>query len=320
MKKWNLIVDVAKCTNCNLCTLANQDEHVGNEFEGYSAPMPRHGSRWIDIRSNERGSGPVMDVAYLPVMCQHCDDAPCMKAAKNGAVTKRADGIVHIHPVKAKGQKAIADACPYGAVRWNEELQLPQHWFFDAHLIDRGWKEPRCATSVRHRRAQVGQGNRRGDGRDQVPGGPPRAAAGVGHQAESPLQESRSLHARVRRRHGHQDRQRRNRLRRRCEGQARELGSRRRRSGHGCLRRVQDRRSQTRQRTLSGSSSRSPAAWRSGSTSSSRRVFTSAESSSRPDVRACAGVELSRLRTPPREHRHLLAHRRLPLSTVTLHP
>jgi Fe-S-cluster-containing dehydrogenase component len=144
MKKWNLIVDVAKCTNCNLCTLANQDEHVGNDFPGYAAPMPRHGSRWIDIRSKERGSGPVMDVAYVPVMCQHCDDAPCVKAAKNGAVTKRADGIVHIDPVKAKGQKAIADSCPYGAVRWNEELELPQHWFFDAHLLDHGWTEPRC--------------------------------------------------------------------------------------------------------------------------------------------------------------------------------
>jgi Fe-S-cluster-containing dehydrogenase component len=152
MKKWNLIVDVAKCTNCNLCTLANQDEHVDNEFPGYAAPMPRHGHRWIDIRSKERGSGPVMDVTYLPVMCQHCDDAPCVKAAKNGAVTKRADGIVHIDPVKAKGQKAIADSCPYGAVRWNEELDLPQHWFFDAHLLDRGWKEPRaaqvCATGA----------------------------------------------------------------------------------------------------------------------------------------------------------------------------
>ncbi len=146
MKKWNLIVDVAKCTNCNLCTLANQDEHVDNEFEGYAAPMPRHGHRWIDIRSNERGSGPVMDVAYLPVMCQHCDNAPCIAAAKNGAVTKRPDGIVHIDPVKAKGQKAIADACPYGAVKWNEALQLPQHWFFDAHLLDRGWAEPRCVT------------------------------------------------------------------------------------------------------------------------------------------------------------------------------
>ncbi|HEY5567233.1 MAG TPA: carboxypeptidase regulatory-like domain-containing protein, partial [Gammaproteobacteria bacterium] len=28
----------------------------------------------------------------------------------------------------------------------NEELELPQHWFFDAHLIDRGWREPRCVT------------------------------------------------------------------------------------------------------------------------------------------------------------------------------
>jgi Fe-S-cluster-containing dehydrogenase component len=144
MKKWNLIVDVAKCTNCNLCTLANQDEHVGNEFEGYSAPMPRHDHRWIEIRGHERGDGPLMDVAYLPVMCQHCDDAPCIEAAENRAVTKRSDGIVLIDPVKAKGQRAIAEACPYGAIHWNEELDLPQHWFFDAHLLDSGWTEPRC--------------------------------------------------------------------------------------------------------------------------------------------------------------------------------
>jgi Fe-S-cluster-containing dehydrogenase component len=144
MDKWNLIVDVAKCTNCNLCTLANQDEHVDNEFVGYSAPMPRHDHRWIEIRGRERGHGPLMDVVYLPVMCQHCDDAPCIRAAKNGAVSKRSDGIVVIDPVKAKGQREIADACPYGAVHWNEELDLPQHWFFDAHLIDSGWTEPRC--------------------------------------------------------------------------------------------------------------------------------------------------------------------------------
>ena len=147
MKKWNLIVDVAKCTNCNLCTLANQDEHVDNEFEGYAAPMPRHDHRWIEIRGRERGHGPLMDVAYLPVMCQHCDDAPCIEAAENGAVKKRPDGIVVIDPVKAKGQKAIADACPYGAVIWNEELELPQHWFFDAHLLDSGWAEPRCTQA-----------------------------------------------------------------------------------------------------------------------------------------------------------------------------
>jgi len=144
MKKWNLIVDVAKCTNCNLCTLANQDEHVDNAFEGYAAPMPRHSHRWIEIRGRERGHGPLMDVGYVPVMCQHCDDAPCITAAVNDAVTKREDGIVIIDPIRAKGQKAIADACPYGAVKWNEDLQLPQHWIFDAHLIDNGWPEPRC--------------------------------------------------------------------------------------------------------------------------------------------------------------------------------
>jgi Fe-S-cluster-containing dehydrogenase component len=147
VKKWNLIVDVAECTNCNLCALATQDEYSGNEWPGVAAEMPRHGHRWIDIKRKERGQTPQVDVAYLPVMCQHCDDAPCMKVAKDGAVTKRADGIVIIDPVKARGQKQIVEACPFDAVFWNEEKQLPQAWPFDAHLLDAGWKEPRAATA-----------------------------------------------------------------------------------------------------------------------------------------------------------------------------
>lgn len=142
--KWNLVVDVANCTNCNNCALAVQDEHVGNAFPGYAAEMPKHGHRWIDIKRRERGQGTMTDVGYLPTMCQHCDDAPCMAAAQDGAVTKRPDGIVVIDPDKSRGQKQIVDACPYGAVFWNEELDIPQAWFFDAHLIDAGWTEPRC--------------------------------------------------------------------------------------------------------------------------------------------------------------------------------
>ncbi len=145
LKKWNLIIDVASCTNCNLCTLAVQDEYVGNEFPGYAAEMPRHDHRWINIHSRERGQAPRVDVAYLPVLCQHCDDAPCIKAARHGAVRKRDDGIVIIDPDKAQGQKELDDAFHYGAVFWNEAKQLPQHWIFDAHLLDDGWKEPRCA-------------------------------------------------------------------------------------------------------------------------------------------------------------------------------
>jgi Fe-S-cluster-containing dehydrogenase component len=152
MKKWNLVIDVAKCFNCNLCAIACHDEYFGNEFPGYAAEMPRLGHRWIDILQKERGKYPTVDVVYLPVTCNHCDDAPCMKAAQNGAVTKRADGIVVIVPEKAKGQRQLVDSCPYGAIWWNEEKQLPQAWPFDAHLLDQGWKKTRgsqvCPTEA----------------------------------------------------------------------------------------------------------------------------------------------------------------------------
>ncbi|MFP6712345.1 MAG: 4Fe-4S dicluster domain-containing protein [Rhodospirillales bacterium] len=150
--KWNMIVDVANCTNCSLCSIACQDEFVGNQFPGYAEEMPRRGKNWIEIKQKVRGQAPMIDVAYLPEMCQHCDDAPCIKAAENEAITKRPDGIVIIDPVKSKGQRHLVEACPYGAITWNEEKDIPQSWFFDAHLLDEGWKEPRgsqvCATNA----------------------------------------------------------------------------------------------------------------------------------------------------------------------------
>jgi Fe-S-cluster-containing dehydrogenase component len=151
-KKWNMIIDVSRCDNCRNCFLATKDEHIGNDFPGYAASQPEHGHSWLDIQRQERGNYPIVDANFMPVMCNHCDDAPCMKAAKDGAISKRADGIVIIDPDKSKGQKAIVDACPYGAVYWNEEKQIPQAWIFDAHLLDDGWTQTRaeqsCPTGV----------------------------------------------------------------------------------------------------------------------------------------------------------------------------
>ena len=147
MKKWNLVIDVAKCFYCHCCSLACHDEYHGNAFPGYAAGMPKHGANWIRITQRESGVVPMVEVAYLPTTCNHCDDAPCAKAARDGAVVKRDDGIVIIVPEKARGQRQIVDACPYGAVHWNEELQLPQAWPFDAHLLDRGWKRTRGAQA-----------------------------------------------------------------------------------------------------------------------------------------------------------------------------
>lgn len=143
MDKWNLIVDVAKCNNCANCSLATMDEHSGNDFPGYAAPQPKPAVPWIDIRRQVRGAGDQIDVAYMPTMCNHCDKPACAQGAE-GAVIKRDDGIVLIDPVKARGRRDLVDKCPYGAIHWNEELQLPQIWIFDAHLLDSGWSVPRC--------------------------------------------------------------------------------------------------------------------------------------------------------------------------------
>jgi len=155
MKKWNMIIDVAECTNCNLCTLATMDEYVGNDWPGYSKPMPKHGHKWINILQKERGQvtgqSPMIDIAYVPTMCNQCDDAPCI-AKGGGAIKKRDDGIVLIDPEKAKGRKDLVDTCPYGHIWWNDEHQVPQAFNFDAHLIDQGWQQTRghqsCPTGA----------------------------------------------------------------------------------------------------------------------------------------------------------------------------
>lgn len=144
MKKWNLIIDIEKCEDCNNCFLACKDEHVDNDWPGYTDPQPRHGHRWINIMRKERGQYPLIDVAYRPTPCMHCDDAPCISAAEKQAVYKRDDGIVLIDPKKSKGQKKLIKSCPYGAIFWNEEMDVPQKCTLCAHLLDSGWKEPRC--------------------------------------------------------------------------------------------------------------------------------------------------------------------------------
>ena len=151
MSKWNLIINVGRCENCNNCVIASRDEHVGNDFPGYAAPAAAVGDSPIRILRRARGSAPMVETTYLPVMCNHCDDAPCMRHAGD-AIRKRDDGIVIIDPAKARGRKDIVGSCPYRAIVWNEEQEVPQTWIFDAHLLDAGWKQPRlgqvCPTNV----------------------------------------------------------------------------------------------------------------------------------------------------------------------------
>ena len=143
MSKWNLIINVGRCENCHNCVIAHRDEHVGNDFPGYAAPAAAVGDSPIRILRRTQGSAPMVETTYLPVMCNHCDDAPCIRYAGD-AIRKRDDGLVIIDPVMSYGRTDIVGSCPYGAIVWNDEQQVPQTWIFDAHLLDQGWRRPRC--------------------------------------------------------------------------------------------------------------------------------------------------------------------------------
>jgi len=147
MTKYGMIIDTTKCTGCYNCFLTCRDEYAGNDNGKYAAAQPMSGMNWMRIIEKERGQYPKVKVAYTPMMCMHCENAGCIKVAKDNAVYRRPDGIVIIDPVKAKGQKQIVNGCPYRVIEWNEELELPQKCIMCAHMLDKGEKVPRCVES-----------------------------------------------------------------------------------------------------------------------------------------------------------------------------
>jgi len=144
MSKKIFFIDVEKCVACFNCFVACKDEFVDHKWEHYSEVQPDEGPAWIEVQEVERGQFPKVKVNYIPKPCMQCDPAPCEKAADNNAVTRRDDGILLIDPEKAKDQENIQKACPYNRIYWNQELDIPQKCTFCAHLLDQGYKEPRC--------------------------------------------------------------------------------------------------------------------------------------------------------------------------------
>ena len=149
MKHYYIVCDVSLCHDFNNCFIACKDEHVDNEWLPHTNTQPRHGHRWMNILRKERGQYPRIDVAYLPMPCRHCDDAPCIKANQS-CIYRRDDGIVQIDIEKARGNKTLASSCPYGAIHWNEDADVAQKCTMCAHILDGdSWdrKLPRCVHS-----------------------------------------------------------------------------------------------------------------------------------------------------------------------------
>ncbi|MBP2654104.1 MAG: bthL [Firmicutes bacterium] len=145
MARYGIVVDVEKCTGCHSCFLACKDEYIGNDYYPTSAAQPNEGHKWIQLKEVEHGTGTKIKVDYIPVMCQHCVNPHCITSNNADAVYRRSDGIVIIDPKKAIGRKDIVNACPYGAIFWNEEKSIPQKCTLCVHMLDNGEKTVRCA-------------------------------------------------------------------------------------------------------------------------------------------------------------------------------
>ncbi|HYA36886.1 MAG TPA: 4Fe-4S dicluster domain-containing protein [Candidatus Methylomirabilis sp.] len=108
LQRWGLLVDISKCHDCDACVTACSTE---NGWYGHNRPASD--PQWIrkvTLKDNQSGY-----VETLPVMCQHCEEPPCVDVCPTGASFKRADGIVLVDKHICIGCRYCMMACPYKA-------------------------------------------------------------------------------------------------------------------------------------------------------------------------------------------------------------
>jgi tetrathionate reductase subunit B len=106
--RWGMLIDTAQCkTGCNDCVTACNKE---NGLSGGTLPTDSQWIRKIDIKDISSGRE-----TSLPMMCQHCEEPPCVDVCPTGASFKRADGIVLVDKHRCIGCRYCMMACPYKA-------------------------------------------------------------------------------------------------------------------------------------------------------------------------------------------------------------
>ena len=109
MARYGMVIDLKRCIGCHACVLACKAENS-------TGP----GIFWSKVADEEEGQYPSVRRYFLPKLCMHCQEAPCVEVCPTGASHQRDDGIVLVDPEKCVGCGYCIVACPYGARYLNE--------------------------------------------------------------------------------------------------------------------------------------------------------------------------------------------------------
>ncbi len=135
-KRYGWLVDTRRCFGCHGCEVACKAEN--------DVPLGNYIRQTIyhDFERNDSQMARVM----TPMACQHCEDAPCLKACPCGALHKGAGGSVQVDYNVCSGHAACKEACPYGAIYIDPVANQAIKCHNCTHRLDVGL-EPACTTT-----------------------------------------------------------------------------------------------------------------------------------------------------------------------------
>lgn len=119
-KENGFMIDMARCTGCKTCQLACKDYKDLTADVNFRRVYEYTGGEW-----EAKGDTWEQNVFayYTSISCNHCHDPACIKVCPTGAHAKRENGLVTIDQSLCIGCKQCAQACPYGAPQFNEQLK-----------------------------------------------------------------------------------------------------------------------------------------------------------------------------------------------------